>query len=459
MLKAAFVTKDYTPAPGGRFGRLGINILTSTGVRWPLTARLALFDDGRTQAGLVVLDQGFVVAPVVAELRAALSEKTGIPPEHFMVAATHAHNAPPLNPWLPQDEPPYAFVDVLRPLLREMAADAQARLCPVRLAAGLTEAPGWSFNRRPIYRVADGREQVGTHGPRDGAEFLRMEGPDESRLASVLALGADDKPVGGIVNFACHPTTMYSDKRYSADYPGPLRDALEARYAAPFVFANGAAGNLSNSSGLPGRPRESGEEHGEKMGRALAEKAIASLGHPRTVAEGPLRVKREILAIAQRRVTGPQVQVARSYLEAQLKGVPWTGSIPRDLYGVEYHFHHRSAEVDAWLARDIVGMWEWQRREGSRVVREAVEIQAITCGGLALVGVPCELFSEFGHRIREQSPFPMTMVVELANGWHGYIPTAEGLQRGGYESCLALQSRLIPEAGQWMAEAALRLLA
>lgn len=456
-MKAAFVTKDYTPAPGGRFGRLGVNIFTSAGVHLPLYARLALFDDGQQQAGLLVLDQNFAVAPVVAELRLALSEKTGIPPDRFMVAATHAHNTPPLNPWLPSDVN-YAFVDVLIPVLRDLAAEAQAKLRPVRLVAGLAEAPGWSYNRRPIYRTAEGREQVGTHGPRSGTDYLRMEGPDESRLLSVLAIGADGKPAGGLVNFACHPTTMYSDSRYSSDYPGILVRAMEERFRCPFVFANGAAGNLSNSSGLPGRPRESGEDHAEQMGRALAEKAGESLEKPFDLKVGPIRVAREILSIAQRRVTGSQVQVARAYLEAHLKGEPWSGSIARDLYGFAYHFHHLSAAVDDWLARDIIGMWEWQKRDGRRELRENVEIQILTVGELALAGFPAEIFNEFGHCVREQSPFPATVILEMANGWHGYIPSEEGLARGGYEACLAMQSRLAPEAGRLMAEAALRLL-
>ena len=56
------------------------------------------------------------------------------------------------------------------------------------------------------------------------------------------------------------------------------------------------------------------------------------------------------------------------------------------------------------------------------------------------------------------SPFPDTLIAALANGWHGYAPTLEAVARGGYEPRFAYPSRLAPEAGDRMADAALELL-
>lgn len=52
----------------------------------------------------------------------------------------------------------------------------------------------------------------------------------------------------------------------------------------------------------------------------------------------------------------------------------------------------------------------------------------------------------------------LPLVAELANGWHGYIPTEEAFGHGGYETCLAYASRLVPDAGDRMCEAALDAL-
>jgi hypothetical protein len=60
--------------------------------------------------------------------------------------------------------------------------------------------------------------------------------------------------------------------------------------------------------------------------------------------------------------------------------------------------------------------------------------------------------------VKSGSPFSDTLITTLANGWHGYAPTLEAFARGGYEPRFAYPSRLTPEAGDRMADAALELL-
>jgi hypothetical protein len=64
----------------------------------------------------------------------------------------------------------------------------------------------------------------------------------------------------------------------------------------------------------------------------------------------------------------------------------------------------------------------------------------------------------FGVAVKAQSPFAQIFVAQLANGWHGYVPTCEAFAPGGYEARFAYHSRLLPEAGDPMRDAALRLL-
>jgi hypothetical protein len=60
--------------------------------------------------------------------------------------------------------------------------------------------------------------------------------------------------------------------------------------------------------------------------------------------------------------------------------------------------------------------------------------------------------------VKTESPYRETFIATLANGWHGYAPTLEAFTRGGYEPRFAYPSRLAPEAGEQMTEAALGLL-
>jgi hypothetical protein len=73
-----------------------------------------------------------------------------------------------------------------------------------------------------------------------------------------------------------------------------------------------------------------------------------------------------------------------------------------------------------------------------------LEIQALRLGPAALLGIPAEVFAQIGLDVEGGSPFPLTAVVELANGWEGYLPTREAFAEGGYETLLARSRRSRP---------------
>ncbi len=424
------------------------------GVQWPLYGRTMVLDGGGRLAAIVSLDLLLLMASTVAELRRAITAGTEIEPADVMIACTHTHRGP-YTAALMDEEPNYGYLDLLRQRLVEGMAQALAARQPARLKVGRIDAPGWTLNRRPLYRG----DQVGTHGPTWVPEFLRNEGPEDNELQALLAEGADGRALGGLVNYACHTTVMGQEPVYSADYAGALTEALAARHGGIFAFLQGAAGNLSAYDlSREGPIREVGPEHNARMGRALADKACDALAAGRYLEGERVRVEHRILAVPQRRPTRKEVELARWYLEKAPPDLD-QGEFTRRMYGHEYTFYDNSAAVQEWFARETIGMWEWQRRAGTRELVEDVEIQVIAVDDVAFVGYPAEYFTEFGLRTKAESPFARTFVVELANGWHGYVPTQEAFAHGGYEARLGYQSRLVPEAGNRMCEAGLGLLA
>jgi hypothetical protein len=457
-LLSAFKSIDITPTDTRRLGRLGINILIPTHVHWPLSARIALFEQNGLRLAICIADLNVMLTPSATELRQAIACGGKLPVDQVLFGWTHTHNAPTVWPWLTQD-PDFTYLDFVAEKVETLAAQAAAALQPCRLRVGRTEAPSISTNRRPIYATPDGRLQVGTHGPTDIPSYVKMEGPDENELLTLQAFAKSGTPLGGIVNFAMHPTCTYSETLFSADYPGPLRAHMEEQQGGTWLFLNGAAGNLAPNSSLPGLSAQSGAERAEQFGRRLADHALRAVAQSEDVTCTDLGAQFEILSIPQRPLTSHTVETARHFLETQARKEPWTGNLSDQLYGYAYHFHHRSPAVDDWLARDIIGMWEWRRRVGERELREAVPIQTFRLGTVGLAAFPCELFTEFSRELRATSPFKHTLIAQMANGWHGYIPPAAAFEHGGYECCFALQSRLIPEAGEHMTATALRLLA
>lgn len=451
MLRAAFGKFDFTPPPGARLGRTAHNAFITQGVRWPLHLRAALFDDGSQRAAVVALDHGFVSTAMAETLREAMRDGAGVAPTACMVAATHAHNGPALSPWQPRDNG-FVMLDSIADQLRCLGKEMAGRLAPVKLVVAQTEAPGWSFSRRSIYRLSDGHEWVSAHGRRDAPGFVGTEGPDESALRAVFALRPDGSTMGGLINFWCHPTTMYREPVWSADFPGPLLDRVEQRLGGDFVYLTGPAGDLS--------PSGSQAELCQRMGEALADKAIAAMASGQPVLGDTVRIATEIVSIAQRMVTPAQLAAAREYLgrAPETKPDPAEPSLPMRLYGWPFHMASGAPSLDRYFAEETIGMWEWQRRAGQRVLREMVEMQAIGVGDLALAAFPCELFSTLGHELLDRSPVRHTLAVEQANARFGYVPPEESFTRGGYECCLALTSRLEPRAGHTMVETSLRLL-
>lgn len=74
---------------------------------------------------------------------------------------------------------------------------------------------------------------------------------------------------------------------------------------------------------------------------------------------------------------------------------------------------------------------------------------------LAWVGLPGEIFVELGKAIKIASPFPYTIIAELANGSIGYVPDRKAYPEGAYE---VISTRCAPGGGEALVAAATRLL-
>ncbi|MCZ2154015.1 MAG: hypothetical protein LC114_08975, partial [Bryobacterales bacterium] len=61
-------------------------------------------------------------------------------------------------------------------------------------------------------------------------------------------------------------------------------------------------------------------------------------------------------------------------------------------------------------------------------------LQTFRIGTLAIATAPCEIFAATGLAMKAASPFKETFMIELANGYYGYLPTPEQHALGGYES-------------------------
>jgi hypothetical protein len=85
-----------------------------------------------------------------------------------------------------------------------------------------------------------------------------------------------------------------------------------------------------------------------------------------------------------------------------------------------------------------------------------VEVQVIALGdAIAWVSLPGEIFVELGLAIKQDSPFPTTIIAELANGSIGYVPARRAYAQGNYE---VVSARCAEGSGERLVDTAVRLL-
>jgi hypothetical protein len=254
---------------------------------------------------------------------------------------------------------------------------------------------------------------------------LFVEGPIDPEVAVLgVRRKAGGTLMGCLMNFACHLAHHGGGTAFSAGFPGVIARALKSDGCPVTLYLNGASGNVHTSD-----PSRGGQDlNMECAGGLLAETARRVLGSLRYEPDPELRSVSRSLRLPFRRVT-----------EEEIRGT----------------VHGAQRFIDSGLYdRDIPDLLEKIRREGT----SEAEVQALSIGGVAFVGIPAEFFVELGLRIKEHTWPKHTLVVSCANGMIGYVPTREAFQRGGYETTFGPGSHMAPETGDLLAEAAIELV-
>jgi len=442
-----FAVADLTPPLGKEVpGSLGKRY--STSVHDPLLASAVVIGDGDTRVALVGVDALSIRHSTVQAAREMIQERCGIPPEHVLVGCSHSHNAGPSVGALPgefsqafdpelcerlaQDHAMAADPEYLRDLSAQIATAvllADQRKQEALLAFGRGEEKTVAFNRR--FKMKDGTQT--THPGKGNPDILEPAGPVDPEVGVLSAWTPEGEFLGAVVNFTCHGTVFSGG--LSADWPHWMRtlitDALNPK--ATVVFLNGACGDITQVDNLSMQEREFGEKWARRIGHKVGAEALKVIADAEPGEVTPL-------AAVTRQIRLKTREVSEERFEAALKTVrtePDTGG-------------------DWVFARDEVLLHEANKWEPE----VPAEIQVIQIGPAAYAANPAEYFCQFGLNIKARSNFPYTWVVELANGCVGYVPTAEALssQGGGYETRLAMSSKLVPEAGGQIEDASVDLL-
>ena len=405
------------------------------GVDDDLYAKAIVLEQDGVKAAMVVCDLITISHATTEEARRIIADSSmGFAPDHVMISATHTHTGPTILRGSTRDvtegetgDRAKAYNNSLPDLIAKAVQKADANLAPANVSAAVGHKEGLSFNRR--YVMKDGR--IGWNPGKKNPNIVRPTAGIDPAVPVVYFESADDtrKPIATHVSFAMHLDTVGSS-RISADYPAPLAAAL-AKAKGPdilTIFATGACGDINHIDVSTDRPQE-GLAEAKRIGEALAEEVIKTYSKLSPVSVSPLRTKNEVVPLPLAEVKPEDFEAARDVI---LK--PGKSRMSMD-------------RVKAFKVLDVAA------RKGKPL---DAEVQVIALGkDVAWVALPGEIFVELGLDLKKRSPFKHTIVVELANGSIGYVPTKRGFVEGNYEP---VSARCAPGSGEMLVDTAVRLL-
>ena len=346
------------------------------------------------------------------------SERSGIPCDHIVWAASHTHTGPYSAPLLDQTDGDIddAWLDGIADAFARCIAEADAAKVPARISRLRGFHTGLAHNRRVVFK--DGRAvNTWNLGRAEDVQSVGSAGPIDPEIGILAFDGADGGLLAVLFHFTLHTATNFGP-RFSADYPGVVAAQIRERLGSegstlflPGTFAD------QNSTG----PRY------QAVGEALASVIAGQL-------EGRVPLKSATsLGALKREVAVPYRDFSVDQ-EERIRSSGW------------------SPEAQEVFRREVELMRERGETEATTV------LQAWRIGDVGFVSLPGEPFVELGLRIKRESPFTWTYPVGYAGDHLGYLVTPEAWEAGGYESLIARSARPSAEGVSHLVDEALDLL-
>ncbi len=356
----------------------------ASSVHDPLTMQALYIESDGPQALLLTADLLYPIA--AAQVAEAASHAADVPLESVFYAATHNHNGPVESE---------RYIQLLVERASECAVQAKEQASPA-----VTEY-GWDTYDRIIYDRSE------PWGPVDGRV-------DAVRFSDA----ATRRPIALILSYGCHPCSFdYGWNEVTADYPGAARRHAQAMMgqAAPVLFLTGCAANVQmigvRRFEIPRmylNTPKSDFECVERLGRIIAERAVAALEkNGQTVATDSLSVWRETFGVPIAfEVTEEELRERRAGLPTLVRKTAGPAIPPWEKTRERVFGEMLDEALELVLLRNP---------------RRLIETGFLVCGDLAIVATPLELTWQMGARVRQRSPFPVTITGTTVFGYGGYL--------------------------------------
>ncbi len=413
---------DITPPAGINARNWGAAVHDiAEGVHRPLTATVLALSPARALAAtesppllLIAADLGWWKSLAdEQQVRGAVLTATGLPPSHVLLSLSHTHAGPNLyreDATKPGGELIAPYLDALGARLAAAARTALAARRPARLS--------WRYGRCSL---AQNRDLPHPTEPRYLVGWNPGEPADDTLLVGRVEDADSGRLLATVVNYACHPTTLAAGNRLiSPDFPGALRELVEDATASPCLFLQGASGELGTAAQHGHDPAVA-----DRLGRQLGHAVLGTLESWPDALHAVARIVESGAPLALTELRRPRdtafLAVRHETVALPLKPLESMAALEQALATCE----------DRALRERL-----WRKRAVRRIVGDgttaAMPLWCWRVGEALLVAQPNEAYSLYQRELRRRFAPRALAVLNVTNGYAGYLPPADQYQRNQY---------------------------
>lgn len=405
-------------------------------VRDPLFARAIVIENGDQRFVIATIDTMLANADFISQIKQKVSDKSGFPADRISISSTHTHFAP-------QNVTPGSGSIQARHSQKVIEGTANAILQaienvqPAKFGWGTCREPRHVFCRRyimkpgtvwdePLEFVGVERNIAQMNPPRGSANIISRTGVPDQTIYVAAFQTLDGKPLALLANYSTHYAG--GEETLSSDYFGIFAKRIAEKLDAPKNFVammtNGTSGDTNCIDAL--NPKQEPFDR-DLVGERVAEDVFNVLKDIKEYkTDAPVLAAAKTINLKYRKPTSEEIQFAKDYL------------VEADKYLAAKKEGKKVDNTEAVTVtkdRFKTTTISYARRTLRQVsLPESVDVllQTFAVGNFGICTIPNEVFSFTGHDLRANSPFQPTIVISLANGYNGYLPTYDQFELGGY---------------------------
>ena len=450
-----------------------------------ITATAMAVESSGEQMILVSVDVSGIPSFLLNLIREKVNElNTEIDPMKIIVAATHTHTSHVLGDPAPEGKNPILNTkEILKEFMKgdqeykPLVTADDSVMKPIEstnfIAAQVAKAvdAAWKNRKEALYANEFGRAAVGMcrrvayddgtaemWGDTNTANFVALEGGNDSGIELIYTFDKNKKLTGVVANIACPSQILEQRSFISADFWGRAKANIREKLGKDvYLLGLGGAGGDQCPRDLVRwvEPETPIDDPHVKRPNPIRRKADPSMFDISGCNRAGKRISNEIISVFE--------EITEYKDEAILEHRVRNMNLPlrkatKSEYNnavreIEYYVEKNSDRgtftfednAKVYVHAGLISRYRYQQF----AEMFTIESHIVRFGDVAFATNPFELFLDFGNRLKARSYAAQTFVVQLCCGKGGYLPT-EKAEKAGHYSAYITSGNVGHEGGDLM---------